>query len=97
MKLSWEKGNDFSFKGQHYNAEKARLLPTPVSEIPIWIGANSPKTLKLTGEIADGWMPVGINPITYKKKKEVITKAIKENGRDLGIGIGEGLSSPEEA
>jgi alkanesulfonate monooxygenase SsuD/methylene tetrahydromethanopterin reductase-like flavin-dependent oxidoreductase (luciferase family) len=83
MKLSWEKGRDISFKGQHYNAEKARLLPTPVSEIPIWIGANSPKTLKLTGEIADGWMPVGIDPITYKKKKEVITTAMKENGRDL--------------
>ncbi|MHA2007850.1 MAG: LLM class flavin-dependent oxidoreductase [Promethearchaeota archaeon] len=84
MKLSWEKGRDISFKGQHYNAEKAALLPTPISEIPIWLAANSPNTLKLTGEIADGWISMDIDPITYKKKKEVITQAMKENGRDLG-------------
>ena len=41
-----------------------RLLA--VSEIPVWIAANSPKTLKLTGEIADGWMPYDLDPITYK-------------------------------
>jgi alkanesulfonate monooxygenase SsuD/methylene tetrahydromethanopterin reductase-like flavin-dependent oxidoreductase (luciferase family) len=82
MKLSWEKGRDISFKGQHYNAENARLLPIPVSEIPVWIAANSPKTMKLTGEIADGWM-TDFNPITYKKKKQIITQVLKENGRDL--------------
>ena len=83
MKLSWEKSRNISFKGQHYNADKAILTPKPVSDIPVWIGANSPKTLKLTGEIADGWMPVGIDHITYKRKKEQILTVLKKKGRDL--------------
>lgn len=83
MKLFWKKGKRVTFKGQHYNAERAVLLPKPVSDIPIWIGANSPKTLNLTGEIADGWMPVGIDHTTYKLKKQQIVKVMRENGRDL--------------
>ncbi len=83
MKLFWDKGRDISFEGQYYTAKNAVLLPKPVSDIPIWIGANSPKTLKLTGEIADGWMPVGIDSKTYKTKKQQIVKAMNEKGRDL--------------
>ncbi|MFX0080804.1 MAG: LLM class flavin-dependent oxidoreductase [Candidatus Hodarchaeota archaeon] len=83
MKSFWTEGRNVSFEGQHYKAKNANLLPQPVSTIPIWIGANSPKTLKLTGEIADGWMPVGIDKVTYKKKRQEIIKVMNEIGRDL--------------
>ena len=83
MKSFWNEGKNVSFKGQHYNAKNANLLPKPVSDIPIWIGANSPKTLKLTGEIADGWAPVGIDSKTYIAKKQQIVNAMNEMGRDL--------------
>ena len=83
MKSFWENGRNISFEGQHYNAKNANLLPKPVSDIPIWIGSNSPKTLKLTGEIADGWMPVGIDSKTYTAKKQQIVDAMNDKGRDL--------------
>ncbi|MFX1364226.1 MAG: LLM class flavin-dependent oxidoreductase [Promethearchaeota archaeon] len=83
MKSYWNKGGIESFKGQHYYANNAILLPKPISKIPIWIGANSPKTLQLTGEVADGWMPAGIDPKTYKNKKEEIVKVMKDKGRNL--------------
>lgn len=83
MKSFWENGRNVSFEGQHYTAKNANLLPKPVSDIPIWIGANSPKTLKLTGEIADGWMPVGIDSKTYTAKKQQIVDAMNDKGRDL--------------
>lgn len=83
MKLFWKKGKRVTFNGQHYNTEKAFLLPKPISDIPIWIGANSPKTLSLTGEIADGWMPVGIDYTTYKLKKQQIVNVMREFGRKL--------------
>ncbi len=83
MKQFWNKERNVSFEGQHYIAEKAVLLPKPISQIPIWIAANSPKTLKLTGEVADGWMPVGINLNAYKSKKQQIVKVMEENGRDI--------------
>ncbi|MFX1426824.1 MAG: LLM class flavin-dependent oxidoreductase [Promethearchaeota archaeon] len=83
MRLFWDKGRKVTYEGQHYFARNANLVPQPVSNIPIWIGANSPKTLKLTGEIADGWIPSGIDKITYKRKKEEIVKVMNEKGRDL--------------
>lgn len=83
LRLFWKKGKRITFKGQHYKAKKAILLPKPISDIPIWIAANSPKTLNLTGEIADGWMPVGIDYTTYKQKKQQIVKVLRENSRDL--------------
>ena len=83
MKSYWNKGRNVSFKGLHYYANNAILLPKPISKIPIWIGANSPKTLQLTGEVADGWMPVGIDHETYKSKREQIVKVMKEKGRSL--------------
>lgn len=83
MKKFWNEGRGVSFEGQHYNAVKAVLLPKPVSKIPVWIAANSPKTLRLTGEVADGWMPVGIDLNTYKSKKQQIVKVLEEKGRDL--------------
>lgn len=90
MKISWEEGRDISFKGQYYNADKAKLVPKPVSKIPVWIAANAPKTLKLTGEIADGWLPIGIDLKTYKQKKQQILKVMEENGRkvdDFSFGV----------
>ncbi|MFW9878797.1 MAG: LLM class flavin-dependent oxidoreductase, partial [Candidatus Thorarchaeota archaeon] len=83
MKSFWAEGRNISFEGQHYSAKNANLLPQPASAIPIWIGANSPKTLKLTGEIADGWMPVEIDKVTYKRKKQEIIKVMNEIGRDI--------------
>ncbi|MFW9988888.1 MAG: LLM class flavin-dependent oxidoreductase [Candidatus Odinarchaeota archaeon] len=83
VKSYWNEGKITSFKGQHFYVNNAVLVPKPISKIPIWIGANSPKTLQLTGEVADGWMPVGIDPKTYKSKKEEIVKVMKEKGRNL--------------
>ncbi len=83
MKQFWKKGKRVTFKGTCYQTNKAVLLPKPVSDIPIWVAANGPKTRKMTGEIADGWMPLGVFTGTYKAGKEEIIEAIKKEGRDL--------------
>lgn len=37
----------------------AGLSPLPVQRpIPVWIGANSPRSYKRVGRIADGWFPM---------------------------------------
>lgn len=83
MKLFWTKGKRVSFKGNHFQTNKAVLLPQPVSEIPVWVAANGPKTIKLTGEIADGWMPLGMSLEFYKSGKNKITEIMKDKGREL--------------
>lgn len=46
-----------SYEGQHFQVREARIEPKPAHPIPIWLGAYGPRALKLTGAIADGWIP----------------------------------------
>ena len=34
-------------------------------DIPIWLGTGMESTVKLTAEIADGWLPLGLVPENY--------------------------------
>lgn len=45
------------FKGNYYQVDGAKRGPAPAHKIGIWVGAYKPRILKLTGRIADGWLP----------------------------------------
>ena len=47
----------FSFDGRIYRTEAAELEPKPVRRIPIWLGTFAPRSLAITGRLADGWIP----------------------------------------
>ncbi len=49
---------------------------------PIWLGAHGPRMLELAGELADGWLPIGLPLKDYKAKLQVIHNSAKKNGRD---------------
>lgn len=44
-------------EGTHYRLDGAKRGPAPAHPIGIWLGANKPRMLRLTGEKADGWLP----------------------------------------
>jgi alkanesulfonate monooxygenase SsuD/methylene tetrahydromethanopterin reductase-like flavin-dependent oxidoreductase (luciferase family) len=46
-----------SADGDHYRVEAAQRGPAPAHEIGIWVGAYKPRILRLTGRLADGWLP----------------------------------------
>lgn len=52
----WQ-GRSLRFRGEFYQAPGARPGPQPVHDIGIWLGVLGPRALKLTGELADGWLP----------------------------------------
>ncbi len=85
LKTLWEAGGKkASFDGEFYNFKDAILQPKTVQEsIPIWIGANGPRTRKLTGEIADGWIPYSFSPDTYKKEMEEVKDSLRKNNRNI--------------
>jgi len=58
-----------NYNGKFYELRKAILQPKPVQKPhpPIWIAANSPRTMRITAEIGDGWLPVAVNPEHYKE------------------------------
>ena len=43
--------------GRHYRVKGLHAGPSPVHEVGIWIGAYKPRMLRLTGRLADGWVP----------------------------------------
>ena len=43
--------------GTHYHVHEARIEPRPERPIPVWLGSYGPRGLRLTGALADGWIP----------------------------------------
>ena len=43
--------------GAYYQVRGAKRGPAPAHDIGIWLGAYKPRILKLTGRVADGWLP----------------------------------------
>jgi probable F420-dependent oxidoreductase len=47
----------FSFEGEHFRVDEAQIEPRPAGPIPIWLGSYGPRALRITGALADGWVP----------------------------------------
>jgi probable F420-dependent oxidoreductase len=47
----------FSFEGEHFRTDNAQIEPRPADPIPIWLGSYGPRALRITGALADGWVP----------------------------------------
>ncbi len=70
--------------GKYYKLKDAFLQPRPVQEPnpPIWIAANSPKTMKMAGQLGDGWIPASMFPDEYAEKLKIVRGHAKQAGRD---------------
>ena len=53
----WAPGTEVRFAGKYYGLEGAKPCPAAAHDIGIWLGAYRPRMLRLTGRIADGWVP----------------------------------------
>jgi len=81
-KLLNSKGRKVSHQGRFFKLKDAVLQPSPIqSSIPIWIAANSKLTRKITGQVADGWMPYSFNPEMYRAEADEVKRGLKERGR----------------
>lgn len=73
------------FCGTFYHLDRAvmDLKPPPGRTPEIWLAANGPRMLRLTGIYGDGWYPVAKMPVDeYRDKLEVIRSAAREADRD---------------
>jgi len=84
-------GERFSYKGEFWKLRDAFLQIKPTRPtVPIYLAANSPRLLRLTGEIADGWIPVPMPPKLYRKRLRLVKEGAKRAGRpidDVDTGI----------
>ena len=101
MRRLWA-GETFSHRGEFWNFQNAFLQIKPVqARLPIYFAANSPRMLRLTGELADGWLPLGLTPGMYKKRLEVVKESARKAGRDpddidAGLYIGTSIADKTE-
>lgn len=57
IRLMWSDQRSVRFAGEHYRLAGVHPGPVPSPQLGIWLGAYGPRTLRLTGAKADGWMP----------------------------------------
>lgn len=50
-------------------------------DIPIWLGTGMEATVRLTAEIADGWLPLGLVPENYSTYAPWIEEGLSRAGR----------------
>jgi F420-dependent oxidoreductase-like protein len=61
-----------------------KLMIGPVQErIPIYVAAIGPKNMQLTGEIADGWLPIFFSPEHVGESRELLEEGAARAGRTL--------------
>ena len=64
-----------------------KLTITPVQEqIPIYIASIGPRNTELTGEIADGWLPIFFSPEHVGQARELLDEGAARAGRSLEDG-----------
>ena len=62
-----------------------KLTIAPVQErIPIYIASIGPRNTELTGEIADGWLPIFFSPEHVEQQRELLDAGAARAGRTLG-------------
>ena len=76
----------FTYEGKRYSVQEAAVKPKPVNgAIPIFIGAAGPRMLRLTGQVADGWIRNGGWPSdldAYRAQLAAVEEAAEAAGRD---------------
>jgi F420-dependent oxidoreductase-like protein len=61
-----------------------KLTIAPVQErIPVYIASIGPKNVQLTGEIADGWLPIFFSPEYVGDARQVLAEGAAQAGREL--------------
>ena len=78
-------GERVNYDGRFYQLQRFRMGVQPVQErIPIYVASLGQRNLELTGELADGWLPIWTH---YEKLPEIkvpLVSALTATGRQPG-------------
>ena len=84
IRLMWSGEPSVSFQGEHYRIHGIKPGPPPAHPIGIWLGAYGPRMMRVTGRLADGWLPsVPRLPLDdIPERQKAIDEAARSAGRD---------------
>jgi alkanesulfonate monooxygenase SsuD/methylene tetrahydromethanopterin reductase-like flavin-dependent oxidoreductase (luciferase family) len=82
----WSGERSVTFQGVHYHVKGVHPGPLPAHPVGIWLGAYGPRMLRLTGGLADGWLPsLGghyLTPEDVPARQAAIDEAARATGRE---------------
>jgi len=94
-------GEILNHEGEFFRLKDAFLQINPVNgRVPVYFGANSPRTLRLAGEIADGWLSIPLSPKLYEERLKLVKRSAEKANRhmkDIDTGVYLYTSVAEEA
>ena len=77
-------GEAVNYQGRFFELRRFRLGLSPVQQrLPIFLASLGPKNLELTGQVADGWLPIWVDNRRLPDLKETVAKAAARAGRDI--------------
>jgi alkanesulfonate monooxygenase SsuD/methylene tetrahydromethanopterin reductase-like flavin-dependent oxidoreductase (luciferase family) len=86
LRSFWSGERAVRFEGEHYQMLGAHPGPPPAHPVRIYLGAYRPRMLRLTGRLADGWLPsLGdhyLHPEDAPNSHAAIDEAARAAGRD---------------
>ncbi len=76
-------GGSVTDEGDHYRVTGLHAGPAPLHPVEIWLGAYQPRMLRVTGRLADGWLPslAYADPGTLAASNAAIDEAADAAGR----------------
>ncbi|MGH8775849.1 MAG: LLM class flavin-dependent oxidoreductase [Jiangellaceae bacterium] len=80
----WSGERGLRFEGDYYHLRGVHSGPAPAHDIGIWVGAYEPRALRLTGRLADGWVPsIGADVLAKLPEMSArVDEGAAEEGRD---------------
>jgi F420-dependent oxidoreductase-like protein len=77
-------GERLDHDGEFFHTQRFRLRIQPYRpNLPIYIASLSPPSLRLTGELADGWLPIFLAPSRMQAAVAELKTAAEDAGRSL--------------
>lgn len=83
IRALWTPGRGARLNGEHYSLHGAKPGPFPAHDVGIWVGSYKERMLRLTGELADGWLPSSsyAPPEQLAEMNAIIDRAATDAGR----------------
>ncbi len=77
-------GERVNYDGEIFHLQRFRLAFKPLRDrIPIYVASLGPKNVELTGELADGWLPIYVNIDKLEPLKQELEAGARKAGRSL--------------
>jgi probable F420-dependent oxidoreductase len=84
MRACW-RPNPVEFDGTYFHLPPFAMSPKPAQgdRVPILVGGEGDRSLKLAAQVGDGWYPLNLSPAEYEQRLRKLEVLMAEAGRRL--------------